>query len=183
MKLSLLGVKKGGAFSIFQRYIALYLDVDLDYIQYLLYQGNILQFLYVYRNSNICSLRFIVSIFSSFFWIVGIIVLEILRRKFIKFYDDYFFVKKDGEQKSISFKRLIDKSEFDLYFEDQTRSMDFAIDGIRRAKGILKLYDRTGEEKDSIQILWYRNRWEIFTEFLKELKYKTANFFRKFRRS
>lgn len=117
------------------------------------------------------------------FWIVGIIILEILRRKFIKFYDDYFFVKKDGEQKSISFKRLIDKSEFDLYFEDQTRSMDFAIDGIRRAKGILKLYDRTGEEKDSIQILWYRNRWEIFTEFLKELKYKTANFFRKFRRS
>ncbi len=27
---------------------------------------------------------------AVFFWIVGIIVLEILRRKFIKFYDDYF---------------------------------------------------------------------------------------------
>ncbi|WP_342991280.1 hypothetical protein [Streptococcus anginosus] len=78
---------------------------------------------------------------------------------------------------------MIDKSEFDLYFEDQTRSMDFAIDGIRGATEILKLYDRTGEEKDSIQIFWYRNRWEIFAEFFKELKYKTANFFRKFRRS
>lgn len=117
------------------------------------------------------------------FWIIAIIILEILRRKFIKFCDDYFFIKKFGEQKSISFTLLIDKGEFDLYFEDQTRNMEFEINEIQRTKEVLMLYDKAGEERDSIQIFWYSSRWEILSEYFKELKRKTVIFFRRFHSS
>lgn len=116
-------------------------------------------------------------------WIFSIIILEILQRTFSKFCDDYFFIKKFGEQKSISFTPLMDKGEFDLYFEDQTRNIDFDINKIQGDKEVLKLYNKAGEEKDSIKIFWYKNRWQIFSEFIKELKQKTVIFFRRFHSS
>ena len=77
----------------------------------------------------------------------------------------------------------MDKGEFDLYFEVQTRNMEFEINEIQRTKEVLMLYDKAGEERDSIQIFWYSSRWEILSEFFKELKRKTVIFFRRFHSS
>jgi hypothetical protein len=116
-------------------------------------------------------------------FILFIVSISIIQKRFGKFYDSYIFIKKDGKQKSISFTPLMNKSEFDLYFEDQTRNIDFDIKKIQGDKEVLKLYNKAGEEKDSIQIFWYKNRWQIFSEFVKELKQKTVVLFRRFHNS
>ena len=115
-------------------------------------------------------------------WILHIIVGVIFLKMFDDFWDSYIFIKQSGEEKSISVKLLKDKKEFELYFDNQKKNMDFVIADIRETKNILKVYDKKDEEKGEVQIFWYRNRWQIFSEFFKELKQKTVIFFRKFRR-
>ena len=121
-------------------------------------------------------------LFIGSMWILHIIVGVIFLKMFDDFWDSYIFIKQSGEEKSISVKLLKDKKEFELYFDNQKKNMDFVIADIRETKNILKVYDKKDEEKGEVQIFWYRNRWQIFSEFFKELKQKTVIFFRKFRR-
>lgn len=135
----------------------------------------------IFINLLLIFIDYYVSLMVAF--ILFIVSISIIQKRFGKFYDSYIFIKKDGEQKSISFTPLMDKSEFDLYFEDQTRNIDFDINKIQGDKEVLKLYNKAGEKKDSIKIFWYKNRWQIFSEFIKELKQKTVIFFRRFHSS
>jgi hypothetical protein len=128
----------------------------------------------IFINLLLIFIDYYVSLMVAF--ILFIVSISIIQKRFGKFYDSYIFIKKDGEQKSISFTPLMDKSEFDLYFEDQTRNIDFDINKIQGDKEVLKLYNKAGEEKDFIKIFWYKNRWQIFSEFIKELKQKTVIF-------
>ena len=122
-------------------------------------------------------------LFIGSMWILHIIVGVSFLKIFDDFWDSYIFIKQSGEEKSISVKLLKDKKEFELYFDNQRKNKDFVIADIREAKNILKVYDEKDEEKGEVQIFWYRNRWQIFSEFFKELKHKTVIFFRMFRRS
>jgi len=64
----------------------------------------------IFINLLLIFIDYYVSLMVAF--ILFIVSISIIQKRFGKFYDSYIFIKKDGEQKSISFTPLMDKSVF-----------------------------------------------------------------------